>query len=336
MAHELYENDQMFSVKQVPWHGLGTVLDNPPSIIEGLTKANLNWTVKLLPLFCQIPVQGSGRRTAGEFYQVSNQAVLREDTNEILGTVGANYTPLQNTEAFKIFEPLVENKSLLLETAGSLKNGRRVWILGRINIDGAEIGKGDEVRPYVLLSNSHDGTMAVRFGFTPVRVVCNNTLSAAETGDSSKLIRLIHTQGIHEGLDALLNTLNLAKASFTTSIEQYKWLASKDINATDLERYVKIVFTPDFEQELTDAQEKGEGVKIIMTPTQKKVIQLFESGLGSGLPKAKTWWGAYNSVNEWLMYERGHNVNNRMNSVWFADGYNLNRQALDTAMRLAA
>jgi len=338
MAHEIQENDSMFSVGETPWHGLGVVLDSPPTILEGLEKANLNWTVRLLPLFCQIPVQGSGRRTAGEYYEVTNRAVLREDTNEILGIVGANYTILQNTEAFKIFEPLVESKDLLLETAGSLKNGRRVWILGRINAEGAEIGKGDEVRPYVLLSNSHDGTMAVRFGFTPVRVVCNNTLSIAEEGKTSKLIKIIHTQGVHESLDALRNMLDIAKESFTTTIEQYKWLASRDINERDLAQYVKVVFQPDFEQIGVNVQGQvfDEGGEIIFTPSEKKVIELFESGIGSGMPKAKTWWGAYNSVNEFLMYHRGRDVSNRLNSVWFADGYKWNQTALNVAIKMAA
>ena len=165
MAHEIMENDNMFSVGSVPWHGIGNVLDNPPTIIEGLEKANLNWTVSTLPLFCQTPaapIQSETRtRNAGSFQPVNHQAVMRNDTMEILGVVGQNWTPLQNIDAFGIFAPLVEDKSILLETAGSLKNGRRVWILARINADSAEIGKGDEIRPYVLLSNAHDGTMAV-------------------------------------------------------------------------------------------------------------------------------------------------------------------------------
>lgn len=85
-----------------------------------------------------------------------------------------------------------------------------------------------------------------------------------------------------------------------------------------------------------DKQEAGEAIEINMTPTQDKIIELFETGLGSGLPKARSWWGAYNAVNEWLMYHRGRTQDSRLNSVWFADGYTLNRKALDTAMRLAA
>lgn len=130
MAHEILENDQMFSVGITPWHGLGNVLDNPPSIEEALQKANLNWTVSTLPLFCELPVPpvsvGRFTRKAPRMYEVTHRAVHRDDTHEILGVVGPNWTPLQNIDAFGVFTPLVEDKSLLLESAGSLKNGRRV------------------------------------------------------------------------------------------------------------------------------------------------------------------------------------------------------------------
>ena len=330
MAHELGVYDNMFSASGItPWHGIGIVLDSPPTIEEGLQKANLDWGVRLLPLYCQIPPDL-------EFHTVSNRAVLREDTNEILGTVGANYTPLQNRDAFNLFAPLVEDRSILLETAGSIRNGRRVWILARINTDSADISKGDEIKPYILLSNSHDGTLAVRFGFTHIRVVCNNTLSAAIFGKVSKLIRLTHTANIYNNLETLRGVLDLAKASFVASIEQYRSLASKDINVADLERYVKVVLDPDFKKEFDKAQENDEDIDITLTRTQSLIIDIFERGIGSDLPKARTWWGAYNSVNEWLMYHKGRNIDNRLNSVWFGDGYNTNNRALEVAMKMAA
>ena len=327
MAHMIMEHDNMFSVGTTPWHGLGVVLDNPPSVEEALAKANLDWTVIPLPLYAVKP--------GDIFEEVEPRAIMRVDTEEILGTIGANWTPLQNAEAFGIFAPLVEDKSLLLETAGSLKNGRRVWILARINSDSAEIGKGDEVRPYVLLSNAHDGTMAVRFGFTPIRVVCNNTLSAAEKDGSSRLIRIIHTPRLHENIGALRDMLNLSKASFEATIEQYRFLASRDVNETDLMRYIRIVF----DQKLEGPESGPNGGKKEEEkpkPTENKIIELFESGIGSDLPKARTWWGAYNAFNEFLMYHRGQNADNRLNSAWFADGWKLNQVALNTALKMAA
>lgn len=332
MAHEIMENDGLFSVGETPWHGLGEVLDSPPTVEEGISKAKLDWTVTLMPCFARVPMGENQWRGI----EIPHQAVRRDDTGDILGVVGQAYQPLQNRDAFGLFAPLVEDKSLLLETAGSLKNGRRVWVLARINTDGAEIVKGDEVKPYVMLSNSHDGTMAVRFGFTPVRVVCNNTLSAAVSSDQSQLMRIIHSGQLYGNLEALRGLLNLTTASFQATVEQYRWLAGREINQADLDRYVRIVLRPEMEQELKAAQEKEEGIELPQTPTIGKIVRLFESGRGAGLPAAKTWWGAYNAVNEWLMYERGHSDDNRLNSAWFADGYEINQRALNTAIRLAA
>ena len=331
MAHEIMENDSMFSVIETPWHGLGKVLDSPPTIEEGLITAGLDWTVTPRPLYARVPVGDYLRATPVDY-----QAIQRDDTGEILGVVGPAYQPLQNKEAFDVFGPLVEDGSLFLETAGSLKNGRRVWVLAKINADSADIGKGDEIKPYVLLSTSHDGTMAARLGFTPIRVVCNNTLSYAESSGASKLVRVFHKGDIAGGLAALRETLDLTKATFTTTIEKYRYLASKEISVADLEKYVKITFMPEFEEELKRAQDVEEAIEMILTPTQKKVIDLFENGRGSDLPKARTWWGAYNSINEWLNYMKGRDQDNRLNGLWFGDGYNFNRVALDNAIRMAA
>jgi len=331
MAHEIMENDGMFSVIETPWHGLGKILDSPPTIAEGLIAAGLNWTVTPRPLYARVPVGDYLRATPVDY-----QAIQRDDTGEILGVVGPSYIPLQNSEAFDVFGPLVEDGSITLETAGSLKNGRRVWVLAKIAADSADIGKGDEIKPFVLLSTSHDGTMAARLGFTPIRVVCNNTLSYAETEGVSKLVRVFHRGDITGALTALRATLDLTKATFTASIEKYRYLASKEISVADLERYVKITFMPEFEEELKNAQEIGEAKEFLLTPTQRKVVDLFENGRGSNLPKARTWWGAYNSINEWLNYMKGRDQDNRLNGLWFGDGYNFNKAALDNAIRMAA
>uniref|UniRef100_A0A6M3IXL3 DUF932 domain-containing protein n=1 Tax=viral metagenome TaxID=1070528 RepID=A0A6M3IXL3_9ZZZZ len=323
MAHEIMENDNMFSVDTIPWHGLGTILDKPPSVIEAIQAANLDWEVDLLPLLARTAPKDSPMT---RLIELPERAVRRTDTGEIFSIVGPTWTPLQNREAFGVFEPLVESEDLLLETAGSLKNGRRVWVLARINADSADIGPGDEVKPYVLLSNAHDGTMAARLGFTPIRVVCNNTLSYVESSERSQLVRVIHTPKVYENIKALRDMMDLTKAAFAASVEQYRWLASRDIVQGDLERYVKIVLNP----------KDAEAGVAALTRTEGKVIELFESGRGHNLPKAKSWWGAYNSVTEFLSWVRGNSAENRINSLWFADGYRINERALETALKMAA
>ena len=150
MAHQILENDTMFSVKERPWHGLGVVVETAPTIEEAITLANLGWTVEPKEI-----------KTADGINIPNKKALMRSDTNDCLGVVGSGYNILQNTEAFKFFEPFVENGLATLETAGSLFNGKRVFILAKIAGDDMEVQKGDFVEKYILLSNAHDGSQAV-------------------------------------------------------------------------------------------------------------------------------------------------------------------------------
>src|SRR6185295_11897446 len=125
-----------------------------------------------------------------------------------------------------------------IETAGSLRQGKRVWVLAKINRDPLVIKGNDVVEKYVLLSNSHDGTLAVRVGFTPIRVVCNNTLSMAINSEASKLIRIKHTKNVVSNLESVQEIMNLADQEFQATAEQYRMLTRKDINSKDLEKYI--------------------------------------------------------------------------------------------------
>ncbi|MDD3948752.1 MAG: DUF932 domain-containing protein, partial [Anaerolineaceae bacterium] len=141
MAHELMEHDNMFSVQETPWHGLGIILPNAPSIDDALRIAKLDWQVRMLPLYAQDPQNTLMPVDA-------HKAIQREDTGEIFTVTSKYYTPLQNAEAFDVFRPLVEDGSIELETAGSLQNGRKVWILAKIaTTDAMEVRDGDTIKP---------------------------------------------------------------------------------------------------------------------------------------------------------------------------------------------
>src|SRR5262249_55530542 len=155
-----------------------------------------------------------------------------------------------------------------------------------------------EVQKFVLLSHGHDGSLAVRVGFTPIRVVCANTLAMAHGCDASKLIRLKHTKDLQQNLENVREVMNLANQQFKATAQQYRLLARKSINQADLRRYVKKVLKVDDDNKIT-------------TRTQNiinEIIGRSESGKGNDLPSVRgTYWTAYNGVNEWLAYERGHN-----------------------------
>ena len=178
MAHQV---EKMVFAGATPWHGLGTQIDGETSFWDAFQQAGLDWEVDTKPLFT----------ADGE--QVSHRAAYRTSDDRILGIVGKRWTPLQNREAFEIFEPLVDSGEMAIHTAGSLRNGERIWVLCQLNQDNSEIVKGDEIAKFVLLSNGHDGKLAVHFGFTPIRVVCANTEALARDCKASKLIRVRHS-----------------------------------------------------------------------------------------------------------------------------------------------
>src|SRR5438093_266603 len=227
MAHEI---ETMASFGQLPWHRLGTALEEAdlydwPSASR---KAGLDWEVELVPLV-----------TADTQAKVAHRAVRRTSDARVLGIVGPRYVPLQNKDAFAWFQPFLDARAAALHTAGSLKSGSRVWVLAKMNRDPLVIAEGDTVEKYLLLSHGHDGSLAVRCGFTPVRVVCANTLAMAHGSDASKLIRVKHTRDVVENLANVREVMDLANSEFEATAEQYRRLARQSVNQTDLRRYVK-------------------------------------------------------------------------------------------------
>jgi phage/plasmid-like protein (TIGR03299 family) len=208
-----------------------------------------------------------------------------------------------------------------------LRGGSRVWILGKCNVGGVDVVPGDKMELYVLFYHSHDGSLRIHFGFTPIRVVCNNTASAAIASDASKLIKIKHTKNALVALQAVSEIMNVAKGEFEATCEQYKRLAATPIDQATLERYVKIVFAVD--QSKVD---NGNQSKVL-----QKIQPLFEHGRGNDLPGVKgTLWAACNAVTEYLQHERGSDRDLRLDSTWFGQGSQLNDKALQTALKIAA
>ena len=315
MAHEI---ESMAYFGQLPWHGLGTALEEADLYDwqAASKKAGLDWSVDLVPLV-----------TADTQAQVDHRAVRRTSDSKILGIVGPRFAVLQNQDAFAWFQPFLDAKEAVLHTAGSLRGGSRIWVLAKMNRDPLVIAEGDEVEKFVLLSHGHDGSLAVRAGFTPIRVVCQNTLSMAHGSDASRLIRVKHTREILMNLANIREVMNLANQQFEASAEQYRRLARKSINQADLRQYVRRVL------KVEDDQEASSRLKNMM----EEIVGLAEAGRGNNLPSIRgTYWSAYNGVSEWLTYGRGCSEGNRLNSLWFGDSANLNRRALEVAIDMAA
>ncbi len=313
MAHQI--ESAMF-VKTGAWHQLGRVVEEAPSTAEGIQLAGLDWEVELAPLFL-----------AGGTVPVSHKAVVRQSDAKVLGVVGPQWRPLQNRDAFKWFDPFLTQKEAALEAAGSLQGGKRVWVLAKLNRDPLVIVPGDEVTKYLLLSNSHDGSLAVRVGFTPIRVVCANTLAMAHKDGGGQLIRFKHSSSLMTNLENVRDTVDAINARFEATAEQYRLLVRKDINQADLRRYVRTVLHADDDSTKCSTR---------MNNIVEQVGMLFETGKGNDLPAVRgTLWAGYNAVTAYLSHERGNDDARRLDSLWYGDGATTSARALEMALAMA-
>jgi len=307
--------ETMFYTGATPWHGLGEKLESAPTISEAIEASGLNWEV------------GTKDLVTKDGYDVPARATYRKDYNGILGVVGPRYVPLQNKDAFEWFQPFVDAGECSLHTGGSLSNGQKVWVLAQLNRDPSEIVSGDEVQKFILLSNSHDGTTAIRVGYTPIRVVCVNTLAFAHSHKESNLLRIRHTRSSKTALDNVRDIMDNINAQFEATAEQYRFLASRDFNQADVQKYVKVLLGID--------KKAPEDIKTRTQNIMTEILATIE-GPKQSMPGVRgTWWAAYNGFNEYLNYTKGRNTNNRLESLWFGQNGTDNNKALQLATEFA-
>lgn len=324
MSHEV--ETAMF-VGQPAWHGLGTVLEAAPTIEEAITASGLDWNVDLLDLCLkdEAPLITSPDEALREKARdIPARVTMRNTDRSILGVVGPEFKPLQNIDAFKFFQPFLDNGTARLEAAGSLRMGKRVWVLASIDQQ-ADIVDGDEVRNYVLLAHGHDGSLAIRVGFTMVRVVCANTLSASMSDGASKLVKINHRAHAPAALKMVQDAMQLATKDFQATTEVLRGLAKIDCNEELLKRYTREVFGAG------NANDDDASKRIVAS-----VLRLAEEGRGVDLPGVRgTMWGAFNAVTEYLTHERGKSDDTRVESQWFGDSAVRTERALMLAIEVA-
>lgn len=188
--------ESMFYVREAPWHGLGVRVEEAPSSKEALRLSGLDWKVVQEPILTgnHIPIPGY-------------KANLRETDNQILGVVTDRYRVVQNAEAFAFTDGLL-GEGVKYETAGSLQNGRKIWLLAKL--PDRYIIEGDQIEPYLVFSNSHDGSGSIKVAMTPIRVVCQNTLNIA-LSSAKRVWSTIHVGDLAGKMDQAHNTLLLAE-----------------------------------------------------------------------------------------------------------------------------
>lgn len=312
MAHNI--NSIMY-YGQKPWHKLGVEVDKAQTSAEAITAAGLNWEAHLEPLYRKTGEQAEGVKL-----------VTRSDNDAQLGSVGDVYTPLQNKDAFRFFDAVVGEKAAMYHTAGCLGQGEIVWLLAKL--PGYIRVIGDDVsEKYLLLTNSHDGTSSVRVLFTPIRVVCQNTLNIAIAG-ANKTAKIKHSAQIGNKLDYVRDTIGLVSAQFSLFEEVAKQMTMKQVTNEALKAFIT-------SSGLVPVVKYGEDPSTRASNIMEEVSALFEKGLGAEMKGVKgTAWGAFNAVVEYVDYKRATKGDNRAKSLLMGSGATVKQKAWDAALAL--
>lgn len=256
MSHNLNFNSNtgnysFFSVKQKAWHGLGQIVSDYPTSKEAIYFAGLDYNVAKKPLFTianDFIQNEEGIQTVKNQLEVPDYfATIRTDNNAVLGVVGKDYQIIQNTEAFEFFDAIVaDGKGIQYETAGALGNGERIFITAKLP-DYIRVGNGDDViEKYLFLTTSHDGSGSITAAFTPIRVVCQNTLNAS-LKSMTNVVRIKHTSGAKSRLNNAHKVMGLANKLTTQLEETFNHWANVKIQDKEIRKLIQLALCPNKE-----------------------------------------------------------------------------------------
>ena len=289
--------ETMFSAVKTPWHKLGVVTPDVLTAQDALVTAGLDWVVKLEPVYFQTQ-QESIKNIANKF------AVVRETDESCYGIVGNRYTPVQNLDAFNFMDTLVDSGDAKYETAGSLNGGATTFIQMRLN---TVLDIDDDVIPYMLLTNSHDGSGALKIIMTPVRVVCSNTLRMALSSRTPNQISLRHTKSISSKIDEARNILGLTELFYDSFSETVNQLINTEIDKRVFDELMNKMFPlPEYDKDDTTKIRQYNNVDKIRNTIRVNWIAEKDNGVNNG-------WGllnAYNSYELWQQKVRGAKTEN--------------------------
>ena len=233
--------ESLFYVRETPWHGQGLRVEDAPSSEEAIRLAGLDWSVDQQPIYLADGTQIK-----------DNYANVRSSDGKALGIVGSKYKIVQNTEAFAFTDELL-GEGVKYETAGSLKEGKVIWLLAKMP-ETFEV-LGDKVEPYLVFTNTHDGSGAVRVCMTPVRVVCNNTLNMALRG-AKRVWSARHTGSIASKLDDARETLQFANNYIKVTQETFEELYKVKLNDISLHRMLNNIVP--ITEDMSDRQKENQ------------------------------------------------------------------------------
>ena len=319
MSHEVEMVNgvaQMAYAGDVPWHGLGTKVAADLSPAQIQQQAGLDWTVEKETMTTASGVEIEGKK-----------ALVRSSDNKVLDVVGDNWNPVQNSEAFEFFSEYCLAGDMEMHTAGSLKGGQMVWALAKVK-ESFDILGGDQVDSYLLFSNPHKYGKAIDVRFTPIRVVCNNTLSLSLGQNVANSVSLNHRTAFNP--ESVKQTMGIAHEKFAKYKETCEFLASKKFNMESLIQYYNEVF-PRTYQGKNEVTVKGYED---LTNNAQKAFSFLETQPGANFGEG-SWWSALNSVTYLTDHKMGRESDSRLTSAWFGANQTRKVKAVEKAVEFA-
>ena len=314
MAHQINLNEvtgqhSFFSVQQKAWHGLGQIVEDYPTSEEAIKHAGLNFDVIKSPLFTyerDMTIGNEGEILEGAQLPVPNYyATVRTDNNAVLGVVGKDYEVVQNRDAFSFFNSIIGGDGIFYETAGALGNGERIFITAKLP-DYIRVGNDDLIEKYLFLTTSHDGSGSITAAFTPVRIVCANTLNAAMS-NKSNTVRIRHTANAKQRLEEAHKVMGISNR-LSTELEQVfnRW-AKVRITDAQVKQLIQAALIPNKEtlQKIKDG--KDEDLSTYFTNMVDSAYQYAMSNPTQLMPTTEgTVFGAYNAVTGYFQNVRNY------------------------------
>ena len=314
MAHNINENSRVFTVGKA-WHGLGTVVKTEQTAKEAIQLAKLDYNVVKSDLF------------TNDKKINSHIAIIREDTKEVLGITSNKYQIIQNIDAFDFFDTLVGSGQAIYHSAGALGEGERIWILAKLPND-IIVNNDDVVEKYLCLTTSHDGKSSLQMYFTPVRVVCQNTLNMS-MANSKNGISIRHSNQYKNKIEEARNILNISINYYSQFGQIIKKFESVEMQKESLNKYFDKVLEINDDKETSTRKENQ----------KHDLLCLFENGKGQKIGNRHSLWKAYNSFTEYVDHHRtvknlDKDNTNKLNSIWFGSGAKLKEKAYTEALAL--
>jgi phage/plasmid-like protein (TIGR03299 family) len=304
MAHLV---ETMAYAGEVPWHGLGHKVPSDLSTDQMMQAAGLDWTVQKIPAFVKIE---------DESQAIDAAALVRSSDNKILDVVSSDWNPVQNQEAFDFFQDFVNAGDMEMHTAGSLKGGQIVWALAKIK-DSFELFGGDQVDSYMLFTNPHVYGQSLDIRFTPIRVVCNNTLTLSLSQKNGTAFKLSHRREFVA--DQAKQALGIAHAKLDEYKSMASWMGSKRYDNESIKAYFQDLFPSQGDKDSRNAI---------------KALEVLELQPGAKFAEG-SWWQAFNAVTYMTDHLMGRSNDARLQSAWFGVNKSLKNKALQQAIYMA-